>query len=165
MNDRWDPDWGGCLELHRNPWLAPSEDETQTVIPHPNRAVIFETTENSWHRFPRIALPDDATGITRRTGAVYFYTAERPAEQTDPSHGTYDVPRPFPEHVAAGQPLEISQVRELQELRRNQQFRYLSESERELREHLERINRLPRVRLGRALTWPLRKVRDALRAQ
>ena len=167
LNDRWDPDWGGCLELHRNPWLPPSEDETQTVIPEANRAVVFETTENSWHGFPRIVLPDEAKGIARRTVAVYFYTAERPAEQTVPAHGTYYVPRPFPEDVVAGQPLETSQVRELQELfeRRNQQIRYLWGSERELREHLERVNRSPSVRLGRALTWPLRKVRDALRSQ
>src|SRR5690606_41274485 len=94
-----------------------------------------------------------------------LHTAERPAEQTVPCHGTYCVPRPFPEHVVAGEPLAPVQVAELRELfeRRNQQIRYLWESERELREHLERVNRSPSVRLGRALTWPLRKVRDALR--
>ena len=167
LNDRWEPEWGGCLELHRNPWLPPSEDETQTVTPQANRAVIFETTENSWHGFPRITIPEDAKGITRRTIAVYFYTAERPAEQTVPDHGTYYVARPLPENVVAGQPLEVSQVDELKELfkRRDQQIRYLRESERELREQLERVNRSPSVRLGRALTWPLRKFRDALRGQ
>lgn len=167
LNGRWAPDWGGCLELHRNPWLPPVEDEIQTVVPQANRAVIFETTEDSWHGFRRITLPENANGITRRTVAVYFYTAERPAEQTVPGHGTYYVPRPFPEHVSPGQALDGSQVRELKELfeRRNQQIRYLWESERELREHLERVNRSPSVRLGRALTWPLRKVRDALRGR
>ena len=165
LNDRWEPDWGGCLQLHRNPWLPPSEDETQTVVPRANRAVIFETTENSWHGFPRIVLPTEAGEITRRTVAVYFYTTERPAADTVPEHGTYYVPRPFPEYVAAGQPLEKAQVNELRELfeRRNQQIRYLWESERELREQLQRIDRSASVRLARALTWPLRKVRDALR--
>jgi Rps23 Pro-64 3,4-dihydroxylase Tpa1-like proline 4-hydroxylase len=167
LNDRWEADWGGCLQLHRNPWLPPSEDETPTVIPKANRAVIFETTEDSWHGFRRIELPENEHGLTRRSVAVYFYTAERPAVQTVPGHGTYYVPRPFPEDVAAGQPLEASQVRELRDLfeRRNQQIRYLWESERELREHLERVNRSPSVRLGRALTWPLRRLRDALRGQ
>jgi len=165
LNDHWKPDWGGCLELHRNPWLPPSEDETQTVVPQANRAVIFETTENSWHGFPRITLPEDASGITRRTVAVYFYTTERPAEQTVAGHGTYYVPRPLPEYVAAGKPLEAAQVQELRALfdRRNQQIRYLWKSERELLEHLDRVDRSPSVRLGRALSWPLRKVRDALR--
>lgn len=167
LNDRWEPDWGGCLQLHRNPWAPPSEDEIQTVVPRANRAVIFETTENSWHGFPRIDLPENADGLTRRTIAVYFYTTERPAEQTVPEHGTYYVPSPFPEHVVAGRPLEKSQVDELRERfeRRNQQIRYLWERERELREQLERVNRSPSVRLGLALTWPLRKVRDALRGQ
>ena len=97
--------------------------------------------------------------------AVYFYTMERPAADTVPEHGTYYVPRPFPEYVAAGQPLEKAQVNELRELfeRRNQQIRYLWESERELREHLQRIDRSASMRLARALTWPLRRVRDALR--
>jgi hypothetical protein len=167
LNDRWEPGWGGCLQLHRNPWAAPSEDEVQTVVPRANRAVIFETTENSWHGFPRITLPESENGLTRRSVAVYFYTAERPAEQTVPGHGTYYVPRPFPEEVIPGQALEAAQVAELQDLfrRRDQQIRYLRESERELREQLERVNRSPSVRLGLALTWPLRKVRDALRGQ
>lgn len=165
LNDRWEADWGGCLELHRNPWLPPTEDETQTVVPQANRAVIFETTEDSWHGFRRIALPESEKGLTRRSVAVYFYTTERPAAQTVPGHGTYYVPRPFPEYVAAGKPLEAAQVEELRALfeRRDQQIRYLWESEREFREHLERIDRSPSVRLARALTWPLRRVRDALR--
>lgn len=167
LNERWEPGWGGCLQLHRNPWLPPGEDETQTVIPQANRAVIFETTENSWHGFPRIVLPASEKGLTRRSVAVYFYTAERPAEQTVPGHGTYYVPRPFPEEVVPGRPLEGSQVEELRELfkRRDQQIRYLRESERELREQLELVNRSPSVRLGLALTWPLRKIRDVLRGR
>ena len=150
LNERWEPEWGDCLEVHRNPWLPPSEDETEIVIPKANRTVIFETTENSWHGFPRITLPESEKGLTWRSIAVYFYTAERPVEQIVPGHGTYYVPRPFPEDIAAGRPLEASQVGELKELfkRRDQQIRCLRESKRELREQLERINRSPSVRLG-----------------
>ena len=167
LNERWEEAWGGCLQLHRNPWAPPSEDETQTVVPKANRAVVFETTENSWHGFPRITLPESEKGLTRRSVAVYFYTAERPVEQTVPGHGTYYVPRPFPEAVVPGRALDAEEVAELQELfkRRDEQIRYLRESERELREQLERVNRSASVRLGLALTWPLRKVRDVLRGQ
>jgi hypothetical protein len=167
LNERWEEAWGGCLQLHRNPWLPSSEDVIKTVIPRANRAVIFETTEDSWHGFRRIALPESEIGLTRRSIAVYFYTAERPIEQTVPGHGTYYVPRPFPEDIVPGRALEAAQAEELRELfkRRDQEIRYLRESERELREQLERVNRSPSVRLGLALTWPLRKVRDILRGQ
>jgi len=167
LNDRWEAGWGGCLQLHRNPWLPPSEDETETVVPQANRAVIFETTESSWHGFPRIQVPADADGISRRTVAVYFYTTQRPVEQTVPGHGTYYVPRPFPENIVPGEQLQPSQIDELKELfkRRDQQIRHLRESERELREQLERVNRSPSVRLGLTLTWPLRKLRDAFRGR
>ena len=54
--------------------------------------------------------------------------------------------------VAAGQPLEASQVRELRDLfeRRNQQIRYLWESERELREHLRHLTPEKAKRIGAA---------------
>lgn len=161
LNDRWEPDWGGCLELHRDPWRPPEEDERITVIPKANRAVIFETTENSWHGFRRINLPVDVKGITRRSVAVYFYTDQREADQTVPDHGTYYVPRPFPEAISAGQPLTTTQFDEIKALyeQRNQQIRHLWESERELKEHLQRIHQSPSVRLAKALTWPFRTLR------
>lgn len=161
LNDRWEPEWGGCLELHRDPWLPPVEDERITVIPRANRAVIFETTENSWHGFPRINLPAEVDGITRRSVAVYFYTEQRYADQTVPDHGTYYVPRPLPEEISVGQALTTAQFDEIKALyeQRNQQIRHLWESERELKERLQRIHRSPSVRLAQALTWPLRKLR------
>ncbi len=165
LNNEWDPGWGGCLELHSNPWIAGSGDEVRTVVPGANRAVVFETTESSWHGFRRIALPAAKRGLSRKTIAAYFYTLERPAEQTAPGHGTYYVPRPLPERFAAGATLSTDDVAELRNLidRRNQQIRFLWEREREMNEYLEKLHRSPSVRLGRALTWPLRGLRDALK--
>ena len=165
LNDEWEPRWGGCLELHRDPWASETRDQIKTVEPRANRAVLFETTETSWHGFRRIALPADCHGLSRKTIAVYFYTRERPPEQTVPGHGTYYVPRPLPERFVAGETLSAEDVAELCDLieRRNQQIRFLWEHERELNEHLERVHRSPSVRLGRALTWPLRRLRDAIK--
>ena len=189
LNDRWEEDWGGCLQLHRDPWLPVEEDESATVVPLSNRAVIFETTESSWHGFPRILLPEAERDLSRRSLAVYFYTEERPADQTAPGHGTYYVPRPLPGGIAEGEPLTASQIREVEDLidRRNRQLKFFWQRERELRreldslgnevhpfqveirrlqmrereleQQLERTSNSASMRLGRALTWPFRAVR------
>src|SRR3984885_5029237 len=57
LNREWDDAWGGSLELHSNPRAA--DDRISLVTPLYNRAVIFETTEWSWHGFSRIALRQD----------------------------------------------------------------------------------------------------------
>ncbi|MCB1602958.1 MAG: 2OG-Fe(II) oxygenase, partial [Xanthomonadales bacterium] len=49
VNREWGEDWGGQLQLHRDPWLPPAEDEIRSVVPMGNRCVLFETTETSWH--------------------------------------------------------------------------------------------------------------------
>ena len=48
LNTEWEADWGGLLELHRDPRLAPEEDSIKAVVPIENRCVLFETTEHSW---------------------------------------------------------------------------------------------------------------------
>src|SRR5207249_665529 len=69
LNPEWDENWGGCLELFGDPWG--DRDGVRTVAPIANRAVLFETTEQSWHGFKRLRLPD---GVSRRSIAVYFYS-------------------------------------------------------------------------------------------
>src|SRR5580765_3343730 len=76
LNHEWNDAWGGSLELHSDP-RAP-DDRITVITPLYNRAVIFETTEWSWHAFPRIALPVDKHALTRKSVALYFYTKERP---------------------------------------------------------------------------------------
>jgi hypothetical protein len=160
LNPEWEPEWGGCLELHLDPW-NPERSISVSVTPVANRAVLFETTETSWHGFTKICLPEDKKHLSRRSLAVYFYTEERPARETAPSHGTVYVPRALPGHLQEGYRLQASDVQELRDLftRRDGQIRFLYERELEMSEVLAGITRSPSFRLGRLLTWPLRKLR------
>jgi hypothetical protein len=160
LNPEWRAEWGGCLELHRDPW-NPERDDCASVVPVANRAVLFETTETSWHGFTRIRLPEEKKQISRRSLAVYFYTRERPVRQTAASHGTVYVPRALPPHLQEGYQLRAADVQDLRDLltRRDGQIRFLYERELEMSEVMTGITRSPSFRLGRLLTWPLRKLR------
>jgi hypothetical protein len=164
LNAEWGEDWGGQLQLHRDPWAPPAEDDIRSVTPVANRCVLFETTETSWHGFPAIRIPADKKGVTRRSAAVYYYTRTRPAEQTGPEHSTYYVPRPLPEHIRPGRTLtgdDYQQVRHLLD-RRDRQVRFLWEKEREFRGFLAQVENSAAFRLSRAILWPLRAARDLL---
>ena len=91
LNPEWHEAWGGCLELHNDPW-TPEANYVSTIVPIANRAVLFETTERSWHGFSQIRLPPDRLHLSRKSVAVYYYTAKRSAEETAHSHGTVYVP-------------------------------------------------------------------------
>jgi hypothetical protein len=160
LNPEWERDWGGCLELHQDPW-NPEGSTVASVVPVANRAVLFETTETSWHGFTAIRLPEAKKQISRRSLAVYFYTRERPAKETAPSHGTIYVPRALPAHLREGYELRPSDMRDLRDLltRRDGQIRFLYERELEMSDVMAGITRSASFRLGRMLTWPLRKLR------
>jgi len=115
LNHDWDPDWGGALELHRDPY-DPGRDEVVEVTPLFNRCVIFETTEHSWHGFRRIRLPPDRAGSSRKSVAFYFYTEARPQDETAPTHSTVYVDRGMPEHLAPGHVLTEADCEELRTL-------------------------------------------------
>jgi hypothetical protein len=68
LNPDWEESQGGCLELRRDP-----REPASRVLPLFNRAVLFETSERSWHGFEAIRRG------TRRSIALYFYTEERRA--------------------------------------------------------------------------------------
>jgi 2OG-Fe(II) oxygenase superfamily len=187
LNSEWEESWGGNLELLKDPFA--SGDDVKTVIPLANGVVIFETTEASWHGFRRIVIPP-GKAISRKSLAVYFYTKERPKEQTAPAHSTVYYQRPLPERMRAGYALGEEDVLELQALlaRRDTYLKFLYEREKEFSEQLEgrdwRIRDLqereqelmreivakeeylraihdsPSVRLGKAMTWPARKLRE-----
>jgi Rps23 Pro-64 3,4-dihydroxylase Tpa1-like proline 4-hydroxylase len=60
--------WGGDLEL----WDA--DKCVRAVSPDFNKAVLFETSEISWHGHPvPLGCPQD---VTRKSIAIYYYTAE-----------------------------------------------------------------------------------------
>jgi hypothetical protein len=67
----WDPSWGGGLELwsHDHENNKPKE-LIRTIDVKYNRAVIFDTTQNSWHGFSRkFTCPE---GVYRKTLAMYY---------------------------------------------------------------------------------------------
>jgi hypothetical protein len=125
LNHEWEIDWGGALELHSDPRAA--DDRITSIAPLFNRAVIFETTECSWHAFPRIDLPADKRDLTRKSIALYFYTKDRPADELAPTHSTIYVDPPLPEQFKAGYTLTPTDVDALQILiqRRDQHNRRL----------------------------------------
>jgi hypothetical protein len=114
LNREWREEWGGCLELHRDAW-NPDAAEVRTILPLRNRCVIFETSERSWHGFLPITPPVGRTGLTRRSLALYFYTRERPPEQTAPAHATVYVERPLPP-LSSEEPLAADAYAQVEEL-------------------------------------------------
>jgi Rps23 Pro-64 3,4-dihydroxylase Tpa1-like proline 4-hydroxylase len=162
LNPQWEEAWGGCLELLREP-MADSGDAFKVVAPLANRAVIFETTESSWHGFRVIRTPP-GRGITRKSLAVYFYSHERPAAEIAPSHGTYYYQRPLPGHIQPGYTMQEEDVAELRKLfaRRDDHIRFLYERDREFSVLLEGINRWRAFKLARMLTWPARALERAV---
>lgn len=114
LNHRWQDEWGGSLELHSDP--RADDDESVAVTPLFNRAVIFETTEWSWHGFPSIQLPQQERDLTRRSIALYFYTLDRPAEELADTHSTIYVDRPLPDRFTTGRMLTDDDMQELRVL-------------------------------------------------
>lgn len=114
FNREWDDAWGGALELHSDPRSV--DDRVLRITPSFNRAVIFETTEWSWHGFRRIALPDDKKELSRKSLALYFYTKDRPAEELADTHSTIYVDLPLPERFKPGFTLSAADVQELRVL-------------------------------------------------
>ena len=117
LNPEWEDAWGGSLQLHRDPYLEPSEDEVVTLTPLMNRCVIFETNEHSWHGFQRISLPEDKKGLSRKSFAVYFYTDLRPPDELADTHSTVYVERHLPERFKTGLTVNESEIREIKLLR------------------------------------------------
>ena len=138
LNHEWDDAWGGSLELHSNP--RADDDRIKLVTPLYNRAVIFETTETSWHGFSRIGLPDDKKNLSRRSIALYFYTKDRPAEELADTHSTIYVDRPLSERFKPGHVLTEDDVQEVRVLlaRRDQHNQRLYRDVTNLTAQLER---------------------------
>jgi hypothetical protein len=111
LNHRWQDEWGGSLELHSDPRSA--HDQVLVVTPLFNRAVIFETTEWSWHAFPPIRLPESEQPLSRKSIALYFYSEDRPAAELADTHSTIYVDRPLPARFAPGRNLAPEDVEEL----------------------------------------------------
>ena len=163
LNREWDDAWGGSLELHSDPRAA--DDRITLVTPLYNRAVIFETTEWSWHGFSRIVLPQDKSAISRKSIALYFYTSDRPQDELADTHSTIYVDRPLPERFQPGMSLSAADIEELRTLlaRRDQHNQRLYRDAVALTAQLEQAQAaLHSGRLGR-LRYFARRVLSAIR--
>ena len=82
VNKNWEEAYAGFLEL----WDMQRKVRIANIAPLFNRLVIFETNEISYHGHPvPLNIPD---GMSRKSLAVYYYTADRKAEQVAPEHNT-----------------------------------------------------------------------------
>lgn len=87
LNERWDPDWGGLLEL----WNSDVSRRHHAFMPVLNRCVVFETSETSFHGVTAVNAPEDTP---RRSFACYYYTQEAPAGYSGAAHSTIFKARP-----------------------------------------------------------------------
>jgi hypothetical protein len=108
LNPGWNEDWGGDLELYRDPYQDPQP--IVKISPLFNRCVIFGTTEESWHAFNQISIPAELANLTRKSIALYFYSTDRPAEEVAGKHTTHYVNRQIPDHIIAGHTLAPNDI-------------------------------------------------------
>ena len=73
MSNDWDFTWGGGLELwSNNSETNRPEELVKTIEPKFNRAILFDTAQNSWHGLPKpLTCPE---GKYRKSLAVYYLT-------------------------------------------------------------------------------------------
>lgn len=81
LTEDWNSEWGGGLELWSHNEETKKPNKKEVVIENIfNRAILFDTTQNSWHGFPKpLTCPENTY---RKSLAVYYLTD--PPEGTDP---------------------------------------------------------------------------------
>ena len=81
LEEDWNPDWEGNLEFWSHDKEKNKPDKRYVKVDNVfNRAILFDTTQNSWHGFPDpLTCPQ---GKYRKSLAVYYLTD--PPEGTDP---------------------------------------------------------------------------------
>lgn len=88
LNDPWNEEWGGKLEL----WDRSMTKCEVSVSPLANRCVVFSTDADSFHGHPDpLNTPE---GVTRRSIALYYYTASKGVYKEVPKHSTMYYARP-----------------------------------------------------------------------
>lgn len=83
LNKGWKSKWGGSLELYNKNNLHKPCKEIDPIF---NRCVIFNTTSESYHGHPKPLICPKNT--SRKSIALYYYSAGRPVEERNDSHST-----------------------------------------------------------------------------
>ncbi len=149
LNREWRDEWDGAIEFHTDPRLPREQNHVTRVEPLFNRAVLFETTDWSWHGFSQILLPDaDDDQRSRKSTALYFYSRQRPEAERGRPHSTIYVERPLPEHIQPGVTLSESDHREIVRLlaRRDQHLQRLYDNIAELGQRIEDVQQRMSIR-------------------
>ena len=82
LNKDWKDEYGGHLEL----WDKKMEGKVHSVAPVYNRCVVFNTDADSFHGHPDpLTTPD---GLTRKSMALYYYTASKRVYEDTAAHST-----------------------------------------------------------------------------
>jgi hypothetical protein len=82
LNKNWKEEYAGFLEL----WDMHRKTRIANIAPLFNRLVIFETNEISYHGHPvPLNIPE---GVSRKSLAVYYYTADKKEEDIAPDHNS-----------------------------------------------------------------------------
>lgn len=88
LNKNWRPEWGGELEL----WDRAMTTKVRGVQPIFNRCVVFSTDRDSFHGHPDPLLCPD--NVTRKSIALYYYTASERIHEDIPDTSTFYKARP-----------------------------------------------------------------------
>jgi Rps23 Pro-64 3,4-dihydroxylase Tpa1-like proline 4-hydroxylase len=88
LNPEWQDEWLGHLEL----WSRDMKTCAAKVTPLLNRCVVFSTEADTWHGHPDpLATPN---GVTRRSIAMYYYTASASIRNEVQTRSTMYMARP-----------------------------------------------------------------------
>lgn len=99
LNEDWREEWGGAIQVHRDPRVHRNDSLVASFPPILNRCFLFETSERSWHGFNRLLPPPERT---RRAFTIYYYTKERPDLAALNYRNTEYVEPPLPPHMRTG---------------------------------------------------------------
>ena len=88
LNKEWQDEWGGKLEL----WDKGMNGVVHSIAPVYNRCVIFNTDADSFHGHPDPLLTPE--NKTRKSLALYYYTASKRIYEDTVSHDTMYKARP-----------------------------------------------------------------------
>jgi len=82
LNQDWQNEYGGMLEL----WKTDMSEAVHKILPIFNRCVVFNTDADSFHGHPdALTCPPERT---RRSVALYYYTASKHVYEELPNKGT-----------------------------------------------------------------------------